>query len=555
MPVVRLFPKFKQGGLKNMWRSVAGFLLAASVFIRMGGVCAAQPTNILEFPITGVAPADPARLTFGPDGAFWFAIFDSGYIGRIDTVSNVITYVLVGASPFGIVTGPDNNLWFTEAGSGGIGRITTVNSNYTDFPLQNSGSQPLTLIVGPDKRLWFIEFNLSKIAAVNIYDLTNADGTVKLQDFGPFGTNTVNGPPGTNASMYGLVTGPDNNIWFTQGSLNAVGNINTNGTVTNVYQLPFPGSEPSSIASGPDGALWFTEFLANKIGRITTNGAITEFSIPCNPALLTNVGPYGIVLGPDGNLWFSEFNNSSIGRITPGGVFTIFPTPTVPSYPTFLATNATSVWFGEFSSGGSSTVDDHIGLLVLTQTLSLNAGILGTSSQTFSGSVASFLNSNPTDTVTVAWGDGTSDSLTITNAAANASTNLNTVVVTNSVTVTNSLTISNTAAIGTNGNDGAYTIIGVHNYTAITNFPVTITVTDSGNDVATASVLLRTGIQPIPLHAAIAAGNVVLSWPGTNFVLLSATNLAGPWSVVPGASSPYTNLISGPQRFFELKSN
>ena len=61
--------------------------------------------------------------------------------------------------------------------------------------------------MGLNNLLWFIEFQISKIAAVNINDLTNLDGTVKLQhEFGPFGTNTVNGSPGTNAAMFGLVT-------------------------------------------------------------------------------------------------------------------------------------------------------------------------------------------------------------------------------------------------------------------------------------------------------------------------------------------------------------
>jgi hypothetical protein len=379
---------------------------------------------------------------------------------------------------------------------------------------------------------------------------------VKLvHDFGPFGTNTLNGPPGKNAAMFGLVTGPDGNIWFTQGSLGAVGYVSTNG-ISNVFQLPNALCEPSSIVVGPDGALWFTEFLANKIGRITPGFSLTEFPLPANPSVL-NVGAYGIILGPDNNLWFSEYYGNAVGRITPAGVVTIFPTPSQPSAPTFLATDKTNVWFGEFSSQNSTLVDDHIGELVVGESLSLSTGNLNTATQTFNGTVATFMNSNPTDTVTVAWGDGTTDSLMITNPAANASTNLSTTVITNSATVTNSLTISNTMAINTNGNNGAYTINGVHNYTTNTNFPVTVTVSDSSNDVATAAIFLQTGsVTPtaVLLSAHVAAAHVVLSWPGTNFMLLSATNHNGPWSNMPSATSPFTNPISGPERFFRLKS-
>ena len=46
------------------------------------------------------------------------------------------------------------------------------------------------------------------------------------------------------------------------------------------------------------------------------------------------------------------------------------------------------------------------------------------------------------------------------------------------------------------------------------------------------------------------SGNLVLSWPvGT---LLSSTNVQGPYSVVVGATSPYTAPYTAPQRFYRL---
>jgi streptogramin lyase len=84
-------------------------------------------------------------------------------------------------------------------------------------------------------------------------------------------------------------------------------------------------AEPWGITSGPDGNLWFTEQLGNRIGRITPTGVITEFST----GLSANVLPNQIVLGPDGNLWFTERSfNGGIGRITPAGVITEFSTGT-----------------------------------------------------------------------------------------------------------------------------------------------------------------------------------------------------------------------------------
>ena len=70
---------------------------------------------------------------------------------------------------------------------------------------------------------------------------------------------------------------------------------------------------PYGITSGPDGALWFTNSGNNSIGRITTGGTVTNYTG-------TGIsGPEGITSGPDGALWFTNSGNNSIGRITTGG--------------------------------------------------------------------------------------------------------------------------------------------------------------------------------------------------------------------------------------------
>jgi hypothetical protein len=68
--------------------------------------------------------------------------------------------------------------------------------------------------------------------------------------------------------------------------------------------------------------------------------------------------------------------------------------------------------------------------------------------------------------------------------------------------------------------------------------------------------LLSTGelvpvARPI-LETARSGSALVLTWSG-NYKLLSATNIAGPYTPVPGASSPRTNLFTKPQEFFRLQ--
>ena len=97
-------------------------------------------------------------------------------------------------------------------------------------------------------------------------------------------------------------------------------------TITEV-PLSNTGSYPFGIATGPDGNLWFTEFIYRAaIGRISTNGVITEFPLPTRDA-----NARGIAAGLDGNLWFSAatsiWEQSPSSAITPAGVITEFRLP------------------------------------------------------------------------------------------------------------------------------------------------------------------------------------------------------------------------------------
>lgn len=58
----------------------------------------------------------------------------------------------------------------------------------------------------------------------------------------------------------------------------------------------------------------------------------------------------------------------------------------------------------------------------------------------------------------------------------------------------------------------------------------------------------------IPLTIHSASNAVVLNWTNASFILQSATSVSGIFANVPGATSPYTNIISGTQEFFRLIS-
>jgi streptogramin lyase len=143
--------------------------------------------------------------------------------------------------------------------------------------------------------------------------------------------------PTPGSGPWGITSGPDGALWFTEQRAGQIGRISTSGVVTE-YHGTF---NPRGIAAGPDGALWFIEGSTRSIGRITTAGTVTHFSIP-------NFVGDGIATGPDGALWFTEFSASRIGRITTGGAVNEYATPTLNSGPEEIASGPDgALWFTE----------------------------------------------------------------------------------------------------------------------------------------------------------------------------------------------------------------
>ena len=48
---------------------------------------------------------------------------------------------------------------------------------------------------------------------------------------------------------------------------------------------------------------------------------------------------------------------------------------------------------------------------------------------------------------------------------------------------------------------------------------------------------------------------LVLSWTNAGFSLQSAPAVTGTFTNLPGATSPYTNALTGAQQFFRLKGD
>jgi hypothetical protein len=67
-----------------------------------------------------------------------------------------------------------------------------------------------------------------------------------------------------------------------------------------------------------------------------------------------------------------------------------------------------------------------------------------------------------------------------------------------------------------------------------------------------ADVLTVTAPTPEPIQFGLSGGSLVLSWTNSSFSLAAASVVTGPYNKILGATSPYTNSISGSEKYFRL---
>lgn len=67
-------------------------------------------------------------------------------------------------------------------------------------------------------------------------------------------------------------------------------------------------------------------------------------------------------------------------------------------------------------------------------------------------------------------------------------------------------------------------------------------------------ILNYAGVAPanVPLFIKTSGGNIVLTWSDSSFALQAATAASGSYSNISGATSPFTNALDAPAKFFRL---
>jgi len=283
-----------------------------------------------------------------------------------------------------------------------------------------------------------------------------------------------------------------------------------------------PGfKDPSSSASASsyaNGVLTFTMANSGACSFYFTNRAASAGrTIRLNEA----DNQFGI-----GGVWYAS-THTLLGPDIPSNISPYFSTPdglvTLTGYsdtpgtvPANLYENVN--WFGV--SGGANNESTE-GAESLTLHFAAGAGLSGLGTRYTSGQIiiSGFTDdpgfSDPSGTATgVSYSAGT---LSYTFNAPHSPEIV--VAFTNS-----SASLGQDLSLHTDGNPSSQLTLTRINYTAVA--PVTLSIAKSGN-------------------------NVVLTWPSGT--LQASTNVLTGYSDVLGAASPYTNAITGPQKFFRVK--
>ncbi|GAC1402474.1 MAG: hypothetical protein NVSMB49_18590 [Ktedonobacteraceae bacterium] len=225
-----------------------------------------------------------------------------------------ITRASTATNPWGLALDTAGHIWVAEPGCdaspvcsapppGTIGEYATAtNTKIVDFKASGAYN-PVFLVPDTKGNIWFTDPTHNALGEL-------VPGT---------GVWTEYPVPTANTIPYDLVMS-GGNIWFTEFGTSKIGffNITTHTFVENA--IPTATANPYGITSAANGAIWFTENNANNAGKIgsftpTANGTLTTIK----EYAITNKAPHLITSDKLGNIWFSEGFGGRVGEYTTAG--------------------------------------------------------------------------------------------------------------------------------------------------------------------------------------------------------------------------------------------
>ncbi|MEO8972657.1 MAG: hypothetical protein ABI406_13790 [Ktedonobacteraceae bacterium] len=110
-----------------------------------------------------------------------------------------------------------------------------------------------------------------------------------------------------------LTEDASHNVWFTDPTHNAIGELVPTTNTWTEYTAPTPNAAPYDLLLDNNGNIWFTEILADQIGFF--NPSTHAFAETATPS--AGSAPYGITMNSRGNIWFAENGLPQIANFMP----------------------------------------------------------------------------------------------------------------------------------------------------------------------------------------------------------------------------------------------
>ena len=182
-------------------------------------------------------------LSRGADGDIWFG--SVGATGKITTAGVITGFPSITAIDFAV--GSDGNMWFLKPGSPATIGETTADGRVISYPLPPTDG---------------MSYLLPGLRRQPVGQLGTMDHPSRIVSVSPSGAMTILPDPAPDPDIYGLITGPDGNLWFVDGA--GIDRMTPSGRSRNTpcrrprreQAEPLDSAALRNVTSGPDGRLW-----------------------------------------------------------------------------------------------------------------------------------------------------------------------------------------------------------------------------------------------------------------------------------------------------------
>jgi virginiamycin B lyase len=247
--------------------------------------------------------------------------------------------VPAGSRPHDVAPAADGtNVWYTAQRLGELGILDPETGETQHIPL-GQGSAPHGVIVGPDDAAWVTDGGLNAIVRVDAE--TEEVIVYPLPDDAP------------NANLNTAVFDDEGILWFT-GQNGIYGQLDPETGDMEVYESP-RGRGPYGITATPDGDIYYASLAGSFVGFVDKETGETTILEPPTP----NQGARRVWSDSTGRIWVSEWNGGNVSVYDPATEeweTWSLPTDSASAYAVYVDENDI-IWLSDFTANAIVSFD------------------------------------------------------------------------------------------------------------------------------------------------------------------------------------------------------